>query len=128
MGFRLDTANLGVYEKGQLCKAVETVWKKEKTDDFCYPLVKSNLIHHCEVGEICQCVDETLHVSQLITESDEIKWYSSVADMKCLSSMVPDVLLTLRVKAEGDTDYWKVYFFNGKAFIAQGKVTIVYDA
>lgn len=55
----------------------------------------------------------------------EIKWYDYDEDMRKLSTMFPDVLMTLDGAGEESGDIWRNYYKNGKCQNAYAN--IVYD-
>ena len=55
-------------------------------------------------------------------ETDKIKWYSWNSDMRKVSTMFPDELLTISGVGEEPEDIWKAYFLNGKSQICQARI------
>lgn len=56
-------------------------------------------------------------------ESDPIKWYDNVRDMKTLSNKYPDVLFKLNGNGEENGDIWVSYFKNGKCQYCKAEIT-----
>ena len=55
-------------------------------------------------------------------ETGQITWYRWNSDMRKVSTMFPDELLTISGVGEESGDIWKAYFLNGKAQICQARI------
>ncbi|MGQ5176965.1 hypothetical protein ACSQ7W_11750 [Bacillus halotolerans] len=55
--------------------------------------------------------------------ADELKWYGHEEDMREISRLFPDVLITLKGEGEESGDVWRKYFKNGKMQSCYAKIT-----
>lgn len=60
-----------------------------------------------------EMIEGELLIGDLISGSDEMKWYQHEEDMKVLSAKYPDVLFTLHGEGEEACDVWVKYFKGG---------------
>ena len=58
-------------------------------------------------------------------EEGEIKWYSSLEDLKKVSSLVPEALIQVDGEGEESGDIWRSYYKGGKCQMVE--VKIVYE-
>lgn len=59
-----------------------------------------------------------------IDEDDAIKWYSCEKDMKEVSKMFPDKLITVSGIGEENGDVWVSYAKNGKVYCEKAKIVL----
>lgn len=73
--------------------------------------------------DIIQALGEVSGYGEEINTYSELKWYTCEADMRKVSQMFPDRLVTVHGEGEEVGDIWSMYAKNGK--IQFEKATIV---